>query len=218
MPKTDLGRRFVADYLKIPEVAQLLGLSEKTVRRRVKAGEIPSVFVGGVYRISRAGLEEYLEKAKVSPGKAPAPPSSQLTLNGELEETRRAEWDAAVRNARQLRQHGRGRLEGLLSSWHESRERGESSAARRGYLAEIGELLDEAYNAEMALKSALTDRLDLVDLDEFAELQAADRFYVELFNLVQRAELSIRTDGAQEEEAAHAGQAAAHAVEESEAA
>jgi excisionase family DNA binding protein len=89
MPKTDLGRRFVADYLKIPEVGQLLGLSEKTVRRRVKAGEIPSVFIGGVYRISRADLEEYLELARVRPGKVSASISSQPPLNG-FEEERRA--------------------------------------------------------------------------------------------------------------------------------
>ena len=90
MPKTDLGRRFVADYLKIPQVAQLLGLSEKTVRRRVKAGEIPSVFIGGVYRISRADLEEYLERAKVRPGKVEAPSSQEkLFNNGILEEERR---------------------------------------------------------------------------------------------------------------------------------
>jgi excisionase family DNA binding protein len=106
MPKTDLGRRFVADYLKIPEVAQLLGLSEKTVRRRVKAGEIPSVFIGGVYRISRADLEEYLERAKVRPGKVEAPSSQEkLFNNGVLEEQRRASSvfsETLVRTAEQL--------------------------------------------------------------------------------------------------------------------
>jgi excisionase family DNA binding protein len=62
----------MADYLKIPEVAHLLGLSEKTIRRRVKAGEIPSVFIGGVYRIPQADLNEYLQLARVRPGKASA--------------------------------------------------------------------------------------------------------------------------------------------------
>ena len=78
----------MADYMKIPEVAQLLGLSEKTVRRRVKAGEIPSVFIGGVYRISRADLDEYLQLARVRPGKASAPPF-QPSFNHLLAEERR---------------------------------------------------------------------------------------------------------------------------------
>jgi excisionase family DNA binding protein len=216
MPKTDPGRRFVADYLKIPEVAQLLGLSEKTVRRRVKAGEIPSVFVGGVYRISREGLEEYLEKAKVRPGKAPAPSSPQLTLNGELEQERRAEWDAAVRNARQLREHGRTRMEKLLAAWRESRERGKPYEARRAYLDKMGELLQEAYDAEMDLFGSA----ELLGPDELAEVQVADRFYVDLFRLVQGARLSVYTGNAQEEEAAQAGQpeVEGHTIEEKEAA
>lgn len=80
----------MADYMKIPEVGQLLGLSEKTVRRRVKAGEIPSVFIGGVYRISRADLDEYLQLARVRPGKASAPPSQERLFDGITEQQRRA--------------------------------------------------------------------------------------------------------------------------------
>jgi excisionase family DNA binding protein len=75
----------MADYLKIPEVAQLLGLSEKTVRRRVKAGEIPSVFIGGVYRIPQADLNEYLKLARVRPGKVSAPLSQDRLFDGARE-------------------------------------------------------------------------------------------------------------------------------------
>ncbi len=80
----------MADYLKIPEVARRLDVSEPTVRRMVKGGKLPSVFVGGAYRVSEADLGEFLENAKVEPGKAQAPPSpEQPSLNGLLEEERR---------------------------------------------------------------------------------------------------------------------------------
>jgi len=71
-------RRPVAEHLKIPEVAQLLGLSEKTIRRRVKSGEMPSVLVGGTYLISKTDLAEYLRHARVRPGKASASLSKAL--------------------------------------------------------------------------------------------------------------------------------------------
>jgi excisionase family DNA binding protein len=58
----------LADYLKIPEVARRLDVSEPTVRRMVKGGKLPSVFVGGAYRVSETDLEKYLEDAKVVPG------------------------------------------------------------------------------------------------------------------------------------------------------
>lgn len=75
--------------LKLPEVARRLGVSEKTARRYVKAGALPSVFVGNAYRVSEKDVEEYLERARVTPGKAPAPPSStQPQLNGFEEERR----------------------------------------------------------------------------------------------------------------------------------
>jgi excisionase family DNA binding protein len=62
------------DYLKIPEVARRLDVSEKTARRLVKSGSLPAVFVGGAYRVSEVDLAGYLESAKVTPGKAPASP------------------------------------------------------------------------------------------------------------------------------------------------
>ncbi|MDP8952725.1 MAG: helix-turn-helix domain-containing protein [Actinomycetota bacterium] len=64
--------------LKLPEVARRLGVSEKTARRYVKAGELPSVFVGNAYRVSEEDVERYLRQARVPVGgeapKAPAPP------------------------------------------------------------------------------------------------------------------------------------------------
>jgi transcriptional regulator with XRE-family HTH domain len=130
-----------------------------------------------------------------------APPSQQLTLNGELEEERRADWDAAVRSARLLRLRGRRHMEDALASWRASKEREEDPDERRAYLDKMGELLQRAYDAETALYRTFGGPLDLatvdlatVDLDEFKELQEADGFYIDLWRMVQRAGLSIRTD------------------------
>ncbi|MDP8899630.1 MAG: helix-turn-helix domain-containing protein [Actinomycetota bacterium] len=75
------------------EVARRLGVSEKTARRYVKSGTLPSVFVGGAYRVSEEDLEEYLQGARVTPAgdppKVEAPPSPQPSLDDVLEEERR---------------------------------------------------------------------------------------------------------------------------------
>jgi excisionase family DNA binding protein len=58
----------VADYLKIPELARRLDVSEKTARRYVKAGVLPSTFIGGAYRVTEVDLEAFLRGAEVKPG------------------------------------------------------------------------------------------------------------------------------------------------------
>src|SRR5215218_8428322 len=86
MRKTDHRRRFVTDYLKIPELARRLDVSEKTARRYVKAGALPSTFIGGAYRVTEEDLEEFLHRAEVKPEstypKDRAPSSTQPPLNG----------------------------------------------------------------------------------------------------------------------------------------
>lgn len=67
----------MTDYLKIPEIARRLDVSEPTARRMVKSGKLPSVFVGGAYRVNEDDLANYLDEARVRPGeqrpKAQAP-------------------------------------------------------------------------------------------------------------------------------------------------
>ncbi len=95
--------------LKLPEVAQRLGVSEKTARRYVKAGSIPSVFVGNAYRVREEDLEEYMRRAQVTPSevrehpKAPTPqPDPEeavevIHIKGEVSErTRRKPWSLTV--------------------------------------------------------------------------------------------------------------------------
>jgi excisionase family DNA binding protein len=102
----------LADYLKIPEVARRLDVSEPTVRRMVKGGKLPSVFIGGAYRISEEDLAEYIEGARVTPGKALA--SSQPDFNGLLEEDRRR---AKLREIREDYQNSREALERYCEHW-----------------------------------------------------------------------------------------------------
>jgi excisionase family DNA binding protein len=50
-------------YLTVAEVAAELACSEPTVRRRIRAGELPAVRLGGPgsgVRIPRAGLQAWL--------------------------------------------------------------------------------------------------------------------------------------------------------------
>jgi excisionase family DNA binding protein len=84
----------MAEYLKLTEVARRLGVSEKTARRYVKSGALPSVFIGGAYRVSEGDLEEFLENAKVDPGKVLA--SSQPSFNGLLEEESLSRFSEAI--------------------------------------------------------------------------------------------------------------------------
>ena len=84
----------MAEYLKIPEVARRLDVSEKTARRYVKAGTLPSTFIGGAYRVTEGDLEEFVHQAEVkpevaSPGKAQRRSSLEPSLFYGLEDERR---------------------------------------------------------------------------------------------------------------------------------
>jgi excisionase family DNA binding protein len=82
----------VAEYLKLQEVARRLDVSEKTARRYVKSGTLPSLFIGGAYRVSEADLQEFLKQARVDPGKAPGRSPAELSLFNGLEEERRLRY------------------------------------------------------------------------------------------------------------------------------
>jgi len=44
---------------RVPEVAELLDMSETTIRRKLRAGDIPGVKLNGGWRVSRAELERW---------------------------------------------------------------------------------------------------------------------------------------------------------------
>ena len=215
----------MADYLKIPEVARRLDVSEPTVRRMVKGGKLPSVFIGGAYRISEEDLAEYIESARVTPGKAQRRSSVEPSFNDALEDERRAAWEDAVEQARRLRETGRARMWKTLSEWRASKGRGEPYAARRKYLDEIGDLLQKVYEAGDALGWAYIQAASSTpggDSDANVpsylreESREMDHFYGKLFELVTSSGLSVRTgdDAAAAKQATADEAAAEHAQAE----
>jgi transcriptional regulator with XRE-family HTH domain len=137
-------------------------------------------------------VEELLEEP-VPLGEAPQGPG-------------RAEWDAAVRSARQLRHYGRDRMEALLSSWRGRRD--------RSALREMGLLLDEAFDARNALMDnlqvGLATRAPAAGAETgepilnpgWEKVREADRFYWVLLDMVLEAGLSVRR-GLEAEHAGH---------------
>lgn len=57
-------------YLTLKEVAEWLGVSDKTVSRLILSGKLLATKVGGVYRVRMLDLEDYLERQKVVPRQA----------------------------------------------------------------------------------------------------------------------------------------------------
>jgi excisionase family DNA binding protein len=55
------------------ELAARLGVSVKTVRRLVAAGELPTLRVGGQLRFDEADLEAWLESSRVNPAERGGP-------------------------------------------------------------------------------------------------------------------------------------------------
>jgi transcriptional regulator with XRE-family HTH domain len=157
------------------------------------------------------------------PPLGPAPPSPQPTLDGALEEERRARWDAEVQGARQLRKTARTQMQRVLKAWRRSKGRGEPYATRRKHLDEMGALLQEAYGAYLALgnayvEAALTQGGSEASVPSYLgeETREANDFYVELFGLVRSAGLGIRTgdDAAAAKQAADDEAAAEHVESE----
>lgn len=49
------------EYLTIQEVASLLNVHEETIRRYVRAKDLPAIKLRGVYRIRREDFERFLK-------------------------------------------------------------------------------------------------------------------------------------------------------------
>jgi excisionase family DNA binding protein len=83
--ETDVGGQ---RFYTIPEVARILRVSDQSVRRWIKAGELPATKPGKEYRIEHANLEEFLRAREPRP-KAPSRSPFELSLFNGLEEERR---------------------------------------------------------------------------------------------------------------------------------
>lgn len=53
------------EFLAIQEVAEWLGVSEKTVSRLVLSGQLPATRVGGSYRLRQGDIQDYLDRQQV---------------------------------------------------------------------------------------------------------------------------------------------------------
>ncbi len=196
------------EFLSPEEVGERLGVSVYTVRRWIKAGQLRAFRPGKEYRIQESDLEEFLRAREVRP-KLQGPPSDpgQRSFENHLRDEQHGEWGAAVRSARQLREHGPARMDELLSAWRESKERGENADARRGLRAKMGELLQDAYEAQTALLTNIGEGLAAGDREAanllaagakevpnpgWTEVQEAESFYLSLINAVLEVGLSVR--------------------------
>lgn len=54
-------------FMKIAETARRLGVSERTARRLIKSGRLPSTFFAGAYRVSSQHLEQFIQEGEVRP-------------------------------------------------------------------------------------------------------------------------------------------------------
>ena len=52
------------EYLSLEDVADMLGVTYQLIYRLVRAGELPAIRLGKLYRVSRADLDHYLERSK----------------------------------------------------------------------------------------------------------------------------------------------------------
>jgi transcriptional regulator with XRE-family HTH domain len=101
------------------------------------------------------------------------------------------EWNAAVRNARRLREYGHSRMEELLSSWRRSKN--------RQYLSQMGELLQRAYDAESALLQNVQVALDAPahiegDNPAWEEVRDANLFYLTMLEMLYDVGLYVRRE------------------------
>ena len=51
-------------YMSLEEVAEMLGVTYQLIYRLVRAGELPAVRLGKLYRVSQGDLNSYLERSK----------------------------------------------------------------------------------------------------------------------------------------------------------
>jgi transcriptional regulator with XRE-family HTH domain len=185
--------------LTISELARRAGVSRDTISNAERG--LHSLQASTLYKVAQAlgktPSELLAEEEKLAPKVESSSP--EPSFDDILDDERRAAWEAAVDEARRLRETGWAQMWKALPGWRASKQRGESDAARRTYLDEMGSLLQKAYGAYLALgnayiEAALTQGGSEASVPSYLreETQAANDFYVEMFGLVRSAGLSIR--------------------------
>jgi excisionase family DNA binding protein len=119
-------------HVPLSTVAGRLGVSERTVRRWIKAGKLKATRPGRDYRIPESALRELVEEGEVSP-KASASPSQRSLFNGEERRSKLEEAERAV-------QYSIGRAEWYEQELEHGRLLGDKTAARaadRAYILAV---------------------------------------------------------------------------------
>ena len=118
-------------HVPLSTVAGRLGVSERTVRRWIKAGKLKATRPGRDYRIPESALRELVEEGEVSPKAQTLSSPEQPDFNGLLEEERRAAIGSQLGS-------WRGMHEESVARWSRVTERGFSSAdAAAAFCAEV---------------------------------------------------------------------------------
>jgi len=195
-----LRRARVDAGLTISELAKRAGVSRDTISHAERGHHSPQrpTLSKIAHALGRLPRELLAEEERLSPKAQSSSP--EPSFDDVLDDERRAAWEAAVFEGRRLRETVRARMWKALPGWRASKRRGEPDAARRKYLDEMGNLLQEAYGAYTALgnayiQAALTQGGSEASVPSYLreQTQAANDFYVEMFGLVRSAGLTIRT-------------------------
>jgi transcriptional regulator with XRE-family HTH domain len=195
-------RRARADAgLTISELAKRAGVSRDTISKAERG--LHSLQASTLYKVAqalgKAPSELLAEEERLVP-KAESRSSFEPSLFDGAEEERRAVWEAAVDEARRLREAGWAQMWKVLSGWRTCKQRGEPYAARREFLDEMGKILEKVYDADVALgqayiEAAFTQGGSAASGPSYLreESRTTSHFYGELLGLVKSAKLSVRT-------------------------
>jgi transcriptional regulator with XRE-family HTH domain len=213
-----LRRARIDAGLTISDLAKRAGVSRDTIshaergRHSLQGPTLSKI----AHALGKVPSELLAEEESLSP-KVEGRSSLEPSLNDVLEEERRAAWEATADEARRLRETARSQMWKALSEWRASKKRGEPYAARRECLDEMGNLLQEVYDADEALGRAyIKAMLTTPGASEASfpsylqeEARITGHFYGELLGLVKSVGLSVLTG----DDAATAKQAAAGHVQ-----
>lgn len=70
----------MTEYLKIPEIARRLDVSDMTIRRYIRRGELPSVFFGNAYRVTEEDLNAFVARGQAPHSQARGPRAPLLAM------------------------------------------------------------------------------------------------------------------------------------------
>ena len=196
-------RRARADAgLTISELAKRAGVSRDTISNAERGHH--SLQATSLHKVAqalgKAPSDLLAEEERLAP-KVGSRLSLEPSFNDVLEEERRAVWEAAAAKGRRLRETGRAKMWKALSEWSASKRRGEPYASRSEYLDEMGDLLQDVYDAGGALgwayiQAALTQGGSDAPLPSYLreESRKMDHFYGKLVELGESRGLGIHTD------------------------